>query len=245
MKKVSGWLFILISSFFLLLFSGTLILMAYERFFHPDPMKDFPLGFGAIVGFVTMMALAVSGLLHGLKKVRKQKQNVPVEYTGTIDLKLSGQIGFKDYRNMLFQTSLKKTPVFVFLAISLMVILAAMNGNDQRVDTEFSFLPFLLIGVFIGTPLLIHVQAKKFYNTNSIFREPLDYHITNECLKIKGTTVDSTQFWSHFFKLKQTKQFVLLYHGENVATLLDKKMFEPEQLSEFLIFTQSLNLIVE
>jgi uncharacterized membrane protein YcgQ (UPF0703/DUF1980 family) len=99
--------------------------------------------------------------------------------------------------------------------------------------------------VLLVTPITMFYQTKKLYNTNSNFKEALTYYLTNASIQIIGNTVNSTQQWSHFVKIKETKNFFLLYHGAQVATLLEKKMFSEQELAEFNAFLKSLSILRE
>ncbi len=66
--------------------------------------------------------------------------------------------------------------------------------------------------------------------------------MTNESIQIKGDSLDSTQKWTHFYQIKESKKFFLFYQGKEIATLIDKKMFSETDLIEFQNFIQSLNI---
>ena len=101
--------------------------------------------------------------------------------------------------------------------------------------------PFLILGILLS-PILTLVQTKKLYQTNRVFQEQLKYTLTNDSIHTKGKTFDSTQKWTGFYKIQETKSFFMLYQSERVATLLDKKMFSDNELNEFKQFIQSLNI---
>ncbi len=54
--------------------------------------------------------------------------------------------------------------------------------------------------------------------------------------------MDSTQKWTHFYQIRETKRFFMFYQGKMVATLLEKKMFSENELQEFNEFIRSLNV---
>ena len=118
-----------------------------------------------------------------------------------------------------------------------------MNMSDVWENSYLNFiLLFISLGIFIS-PILILRQTKKTYQTNKTFQEQLNYKLTNDSIHIKGETVDYVQKWTSFYKVKETKNFFMLYQGEGgVATLLNKKMFSDKELTDFRQFIQSLNL---
>jgi hypothetical protein len=107
------------------------------------------------------------------------------------------------------------------------------------------YLIFIFLGILLTIPILTLLEIKKLYQTNKIFQGELNYYLNNESIHIKGETVDSIQKWSHFYKIKETSNFFMLYHGKTVATLLDKKMFSDSELEKFKRFIKSINIILE
>ena len=129
------------------------------------------------------------------------------------------------------------------MAIIVLNLLAFIT--DQKTVTNYFFTNYILyviFGVFLISPIFTFYRIKKLYNSNIIFQENLEYILNNESIHIHGDTVESTQKWSRFFKIKETKSFFMLYQGEGVATLLDKKMFNNDDLQEFRRFIKSLKV---
>jgi len=59
---------------------------------------------------------------------------------------------------------------------------------------------------------------------------------------MKGETFESELKWTHFYKIKETKNFFMLYQGKTIANLLDKKNMNIGDINEFRLFIRSLNL---
>jgi len=197
-----------------------------------------------ILGFCIVTALLIYGLKSGIKTVRKEKLRVHIDYTKPLLINLNGKIEYKDYRNLLLRNSIKRPHIFIFSCFFTLLLFSTLNNSGNYFSSNYLML-IVLLSIFLFSPVLVIIQAKKFYNSNRIFQESLDYQITNETLHVKGTTVDSIQKWNHFYKLKDTKNFLMFFHGENVATLLQKEMFKPEELKEFYEFINSLDLKME
>ncbi len=194
-------------------------------------------------GFLIMTSLFIIGLRSGIKKVKKEKLVEVVEYEKELNISLTGQISYKDYRNLIFGLSFRRPIYLVVLGIVLMWVLSFLNSTNEMADQSSSnyFLIFPIV-LIVLLPFFTLFQIKRIYNTSKIFQEKLDYYLTNEAIRIKGETVDSTQKWTHFYQIRVTNRFFMFYQGKMVATLLDKKMFSENELQEFTEFIKSLNV---
>ncbi len=247
MKKFIGWLTIVFYSIILLIFAIALValipgLLTKKSEVHMSAKEILT----SCTGFLIVISLLIFGLINGIKKVKKERVISIIDFPEKLEISLQGQISYRDYRNLTFVLSFKKPSYFVILGILLMFSLTFFLKQDSMTNTSIPYyLIFIFLGVFLLTPILTLFQIKKLYQTNRIFQEQLEYHLNNESIHIKGETVDSTLKWSHFFKIKETANFFLLYHGKMVATLLDKKMFSDRDLAEFKRFIKSINVIRE
>jgi hypothetical protein len=156
-----------------------------------------------------------------------------------LNLHLSGQISYKDYRNTILKMTCKK--IWLPLLITTIIIISFIFTEIDISNPNFIFLAVFIV-VIISFPLSIIRSTKKLYKQNKTFHEILNYHLDNEKITIDGDTVHSTQNWSRFIKVKETSTFFLLHQDNVVANWLDKKMFTNEELIEFRKFLNSLNI---
>ena len=241
MKKISGWLLIIVCSFFLLIFAFAIIVLAVSTLKSGKSVEMAPKEIiGSSVGFVIVISLFIIGLKSGIKKIKTEKVEI-VDYIGTLDINLTGKIKYEDYRNLLLGLTFERPTYLVVIGVFILFLLSLMNASNVLENSYQNFILFIFLGIFIS-PIFVIWQSKKNYRTNRIFREHLNYKLTNDSIHIKGETVDSVQKWSGFYKKKETKSFFMFYQGENIATLLDKKMFSDKELTDFRQFIRSLNL---
>ena len=247
MKKITGWLTIIFCSIVLLIFAIALVAIIPGLLTKKSEVQMSSKEIlTSVSGFLIVISLLIFGLINGLKKIKKDRVISIVDFTEKLEINLKGQISYKDYRNLTFGLSFKKPTFFVTFGILLLFSMTFfLNQNSVTTSSFPYYLIFIFLVVFLLTPFLTLFQIKKLYQTNKIFQEQLDYYLNNESIHIKGETVDSIQKWSHFYKIKETTDFFMLYHGKMVATLLDKKMFSESDLSEFKRFIKSINVIRE
>lgn len=244
MKKLTGWILIIFCSILLLIFAIALIAIIPGVL---NKSSELQMSIKEIltssVGFLIVISLLIIGLKNGIKKLKKEKVVETIDYDGELKIDLTGQIEYIDYRNLILGISFKKPIYIVVLGILLLFSLTfVVNRENMMNQLDSNYFIFIIIGVFLLSPFFTLIQIKRLYNTNSIFKEELNYILTNDSIQIKGETVDSTQKWTHFYQIRETKKFFMFYHGKMIATLIDKKMFSENDLQEFQRFAKSLKL---
>jgi hypothetical protein len=251
MKKVLWWLLILACAFLLLIM--LIVGMGWLIFPEDNGMGSLTtLEKGMIIGvFTLIIAVLLFGLIKGINNLKKKTNNLGsknsieiIPYQKQLDISASGQIAYKDYRNLIASISLKRR--FVVYFIIIMVLIATNIYNSNVRDGKPGIVNFAFISGFLLVIVLIvfstALQIKKQYKSNKILNERLTYHLTNEQLEMTGETVNSILKWGHFYKMKETTNFYLFYHGNNAAVLIDKQMFAPADLAELSEFLKSLKI---
>jgi len=245
MKKFIGLILIIFCSIFLLILAIALIsiipgVLTKSTEVHMS-IKEI---LSSSTGFLIVISLLIFGLRNGIKKVKKERVVEIIDYDKVLNIKLTGQIEYVDYRNLIFGLSFKKPIYLVVLGIMLLFSLTFLVNRDNMMNQLDSnnFIFIIIGGVFLLSPILTLIQIKKLYKTNKIFQERLHYILANDSINIKGNTVDSTQKWNHFYQIRETKNFFMFYQGKMIATLLDKKMFSEIELKDFQKFIKSLNI---
>jgi YcxB-like protein len=244
MKKFTGWILIIFCSIFLLIFAIALIAITPGVLTKSSQVQmSIKEILSSSLGFLIVISLLIFGLRNGIKKVKKDRLIEIVDYDKVLNINLTGQIEYLDYRNLILGLSFKKPIYLVVLGIMLLFLLTVLvNRENMMNQLDSKYFIFIFIGVFFLSPIFSLIQIKRLYKTNKIFQEQLNYILTNDSINIKGITVDSTQKWTHFYQIRETKNFFMLYHGKMVATLLDKKMFSESELHDFRNFIKSLNV---
>ena len=213
MKKVTGWIQIILCSILLIIFAiiffATLYSILTKR---RDVQMSITDILSSLTGFFIAVTLMIVGLNNGIKKIKREKVFKTIQYDKVLEIKLSGQIEYRDYRNLIFGISFKKPIYFVALGIMLLFTLTVLINREYFMNHfESYFFVFILLGILLLSPVFTLFQIKKLYKTNKIFQEQLNYKLTNDSIHIKGNTVESTQSWTHFYKMKEEKNFFLFY----------------------------------
>jgi hypothetical protein len=237
MKKKLGWLSVIFSSLFLLLFA---IFLIYKIVYLFKGGTDINLEVEIIIP-IFFILLLIYWLKNGLKKINKSKRVQIIEYLGKLNIHYTGKLLYKDYLKFYLKTALIK-PTYIITVL----LLATMYVNSllyaEQMEDIFSIMGMMFLFGVVLVPILYLMQAKKTYETNQAFHEELTYNLDNECINIKGDTVDSTTKWTRLYKTAETKQFFILYHDAIVANFIDKKLLTDAEIHEFREIIKSLNL---
>jgi hypothetical protein len=244
MKKLSGWLLIIFCSVFLLIFAIAIIaiLPGILTQYSEIQMSANEL-LSISIGLLIVISLLIFGLRNGVIRLRKEKIIDIVDYNGILNINLTGQIKYTDYRNLIMELNYKKPVYFVAIGILFLFVLTFLvNSETMMNQLDSYYFMYIYFGIILLLPIVTLFQIKKQYNSNKIFQERLNYKLTNDSIQIIGDTFDSTQKWTRFYQIRITKKFFILHQGASVATILDKKMFSDNEIQEFDNFIRSLKI---
>jgi hypothetical protein len=243
MNKLTGWIILVVTSFLIFVFAMSLLVFIPDLFKTERQNNDSII---AIVFFVILLILLIFGFRYGLKKIKPNKAIEIIAYTKELDIRFNSRIEYKDYRNLIFGLSFKKPGYLVSLGFLFLILVNLYNQKEYFLSNHGLLFPLLAsFLIFIFIPLLILYQTKNAYKTSKIFHENISYALGNEVIRMKGETFESEVKWNHFYKIKETKNFFMLYQGKVTANLLDKKAMSDNDIDEFRIFIKSLNVIKE
>lgn len=163
-----------------------------------------------------------------------------IEFTDKLDIQFEASIPYRDYKYQMLKLSLK-SPYYISLFILLALFCWYYSQKESTYFAGFITSIVILIIIFCVTILIVIKRGYKTY----LIQEQRSYTLDNKAIHIQGKTFDSTIFWTHFVKIKETKKFFLLYQNKKAVTLLPKKPFQKEEINLFRKFIKSLPLNVE
>ena len=100
----------------------------------------------------------------------------------------------------------------------------------------FSFLLFF-IALSIA-PLVTYFTAKSNYKSHEHIRETITYEIDENDIALKGSSFQSSFTWDKIYGVGESKSFFLIYQSKQMANILLKRDFTPEQT---IIFKEIVN----
>jgi|JI9StandDraft_1071089.scaffolds.fasta_scaffold35314_3 hypothetical protein len=239
MKKLSAWYLIIISSIYLLMF-GLNFIFVIIGYITNTPFLDLQpsMQIVGVLGIGLCFSLSFLALKSGLRIIRKDKPREIIPYSQQLNLHLSGRIVYNDYRNLILSLSFNPINWTLIIMIGPMYSIMYSNSVSSEVKLLIPIGILLFFFLIVGTTLR---SIKKQYRDSAYLQHQLHYTLENATFRIHGETFDSTLQWTHFTKVKETKNFFLFFQGR-VANFIPKNMFSETELIEFKSFINSLNI---
>ncbi len=156
-------------------------------------------------------------------------------------MKIKTKIEFKDYVNLNLQLITSKIS-FYFLPLAIIILL---NNNIEGVlykDQTSIFFVVVIILVTIWFPIRVYLKMKKEFYTNKNLQERILYEFYKEKIDITGETFQSEISWTNIHRVKELKNWFLIYQSNNLANLVQKKNFTREEIIELRNFITQNNV---
>jgi len=241
MNKVKAWLLIIICSIFAVVFIIFFIAIIPGILSGKNANMSVKEMISSSIGFSVVIYLIIYGLKKGVKEIFSNRKREKIDFNETLNIEFNGQIKYNDYKKLMLNLRYNK-PIYILIAGILILFSLSLFVNGPEILKTNNYFPFIAIGVLILSPFLSLQKIKRTYDSHKILQEKLTYKINNTSIQITGSTVNSTQYWNHFHKIRETSNFLILCQGESTATLIDKKMLSKTDLIKFNNFLSSLDI---
>lgn len=187
-----------------------------------------------------MLVYAMVLLIKAKRRDRAEKNKSLPTFDGTLNIRYTGRISYADYRNLLLGITLKR-PVFVFF-IAVMILLAIVVLSDINAESDHSLTLYLLLFMVLYAvllPVFSVIRTRQYYKSNVFFQTDTEYHITNDELATVNSTADSTVKWTRFYRVTESRDFLLLYYDRIMAVFIDKRQLTLAQVVDLKQFIES------
>jgi hypothetical protein len=87
-----------------------------------------------------------------------------------------------------------------------------------------------------------YFSLKNVFYSNKQIQESISYTFTNESIYTKGETFDGDFTWDTVYKVKENKDWFLIYQSAQVMNMVPKKYFAKEQILELRNIIKSNNV---
>ena len=154
------------------------------------------------------------------------------------------KLDFKRYLKLMYTLTYRK-PIMIFLSIvGLTMFIGSIFyflGFNVPVDSPPYFQ--IVFGFFIIAilPFSIYWSGKKNFSSHGRLQEKIIYEFTDEKIKITGETFNSELDWGKTYKIKELKDWILIYENRQIANILPKESFG-EKIKDFRILVKSKNV---
>ena len=232
-KKIVGLaiaiLFIILNGFLLLMLVASVVM------YPQDASQN-------IIQFMFSIALFSFPLFHGLKMYNAGKSEL-IPLVEPIDrgkiLRLNVHLSFHEYRKLIMLLTYKH-PVMLFLTlIGLVLVLLPLFTT-----TGFTNVSYIGV-VLILLPPASWIQARRQYDSNKPLSEKIEYVFTPDNISLTGQTFNTTISWESLYKVKEMRDWFLLYTNRQVAFVIPKSAWAEEDIAIFRSFVINVKSILK
>lgn len=126
----------------------------------------------------------------------------------------------------------------IFLAILFINLYDAEDDSKEYLNLIFIFVSLLFIFIIIRT----YFSLKNAFISNKKIQETIYYTFTNESISTKGETFDADFTWNTVYKVKENKDWFLIYQSAHTMNMVPKKFFTKDQILELRNIIRSNNV---
>ena len=140
------------------------------------------------------------------------------------------QITFKDFLMFHIKSSLLRLAVFLLILLLFFIIKESVDGSTEKDLLQSVPLWFAILILFIAIRSFFSVRFA--FNPNKNIQESITYIFTDNKIRMVGETFDEDVAWSSIYKVKENKDWFLIYQSAKVMNMVPKKFFTKGQVSE-------------
>jgi len=139
-------------------------------------------------------------------------------------------ITFKDFLNFNIKNSLPRIIIFSLIILMFLVLNLYNTENDTQNILQSASIWFAAVFVFII--IRSYFRLKNAFYSNKKIQEEITYTFTHENIQTKGETFEGDFAWNTVYKIKETKDWLLIYQSKTTMNMVPKKYFSDSQISE-------------
>ncbi len=139
-------------------------------------------------------------------------------------------ITFKEFLNFNIKSSLPRIIIFSFIILIFLALNLYNTENDTQNILQSASIWFAAVFVFII--IRSYFRLKNAFFSNKKIQEEIIYTFTDEKVQTKGETFEGDFAWNTVYKIKETKDWLLIYQSKTTMNMVPKKYFSDSQISE-------------
>jgi hypothetical protein len=152
-------------------------------------------------------------------------------------MSIKGQLSEQDFID--FQELNLKQPkifsccmIYIYFIFFLIIISIIFSGYRDINNYLYLFpIAFIIILFSLFRYVLMPNNWKKLFAQNKELNLPFEVELNEDAIIFTTELSTSKRPWKNFIKWKYDKKLILLYHADNMATMLPKRIFNEEQIN--------------
>lgn len=139
-------------------------------------------------------------------------------------------ITFKDFLNFNIKNSFPRIIIFSLIILAIF----GLNFSNAEYNTKeiFKSASIWFAAVFVFIIIRSYFRLKNAFYSNKKIQEEIVYTFTDEKVQTKGETFDGDFTWNTVHRVKETKDWFLIYQSKTTMNMVPKKYFSPSEIIE-------------
>lgn len=137
-------------------------------------------------------------------------------------------ITFKDFLNFNIKNSFPRIIIFSLIILAIF----GLNFSNAEYNTKeiFKSASIWFAAVFVFIIIRSYFRLKNAFYSNKKIQEEIIYTFTDEKVQTKGETFDGDFTWDTVHRVKETKDWFLVYQSKTTMNMVPKKNFSPSEI---------------
>ncbi len=138
----------------------------------------------------------------------------------------------KDFNAYAYREVYRKPYYIGATALGVYLVVISIRDAFAAKYDGGVFMMELVAGFFmLAVPAINVRRARKITFAKLSMQHPLEYTFSEDSVKVKGFSIETVHSWEHITKVKETKEFLLLFTSRNVAYFIKKDGLNAEQVA--------------
>lgn len=139
-------------------------------------------------------------------------------------------ITFKDFLNFNIKNSFPRIIIFSLIILAIF----GLNFSNAEYNSKeiFKSASIWFAAVFVFIIIRSYFRLKNAFHSNKKIQEEIVYTFTEEKVQTKGETFDGDFTWNTVHRVKETKDWFLIYQSKTTMNMIPKKYFSQSEIIE-------------
>lgn len=149
-------------------------------------------------------------------------------------------ITFKDFLNFNIKNSFPRIIIFSLIILAIF----GLNFSNAEYNTKeiFKSASIWFAAVFVFIIIRSYFRLKNAFYSNKKIQEEIVYTFTDEKVQTKGETFDGDFTWNTVHRVKETKDWFLIYQSKTTMNMVPKKYFSQSEMIELRSIIEQNNV---
>lgn len=148
-------------------------------------------------------------------------------------MKIEYKIEQSEYIKLMFFQTYKR-PLFISITLLGLIHLYFIIENLFLYEMFYEFTSlFIVLFTLVFYPILLYVRFQKFYRSHKILGLRTISEIDEKGFSDVGEGFEAKILWENIYKVKELKNWILVYHNSTAYGFLPKRVLSGNQIQEF------------